>query len=308
MPSTSVDLDLAGRAVVLATDGSPHAVAAARVALALAQRHGAKIHVVSVIDTRAAPIPVPLDMALAAGNALAGATLHHEQENAVRAGLAAGTGVAIEWPVHVTLGSPAPSIVHEAHRLDATLIVLGLRRHGRLDRAVRDETALNVIRSATTPVLGVVAALTTLPTRVLAAVDFSEGSLLALRAAKAVMDDGARLVLAHVQPTSGALLDEGQSRIYELGVEAGFAKLCEEVAAGRSDPAVQLDHVVLHHGPQESPAHTLLEYADEMGADLISAGSVQHSRLERWMVGSVSTELVRDGRRSVLIVPPRRRD
>jgi len=304
MPSTSVDLDLAGRAVLLATDGSPHAIAAARVALALSQRHGAKIHAVSVVDTRAAPIPVPLDMALAAGNVLAGAALHHEQENAVRAGLAAGTGVPIEWPVHVTLGSPASSIVQEAHRLDAALIVLGLRRHGRLDRAVRDETTLNVIRTATTPVLGVVAELTRLPTRVLAAVDFSEGSLLALRAAKAVTGDGARLVLAHVQPTSDALLDEGQSRIHELGVEAGFAKLAEEVG----QDTVHLDHIVLHHAPQESPAHMLLEYADEMGADLISAGSVQHSRLERWMVGSVSTELVRDGRRSVLIVPPHRRE
>jgi len=35
---------------------------------------------------------------------------------------------------------------------------------------------------------------------------------------------------------------------------------------------------------------------------------VQHSRLDRWMVGSVSAELVRDGRRSVLIVPPKRRE
>ena len=32
MLTTSVDLDLAGRAVLLATDGSPHAVAAAHVA------------------------------------------------------------------------------------------------------------------------------------------------------------------------------------------------------------------------------------------------------------------------------------
>jgi nucleotide-binding universal stress UspA family protein len=52
----------------------------------------------------------------------------------------------------------------------------------------------------------------------------------------------------------------------------------------------------------------LLECADEANCDLITAGSVQHSRVDRWMVGSVSTEMVRDGRRSVLIVPPRRQD
>jgi nucleotide-binding universal stress UspA family protein len=56
-----------------------------------------------------------------------------------------------------------------------------------------------------------------------------------------------------------------------------------------------------------NPAQAILEYADEIGSDLITAGSVQHSRLDRWMVGSVSGELVRDGRRSVLVVPPRRR-
>ena len=50
-----------------------------------------------------------------------------------------------------------------------------------------------------------------------------------------------------------------------------------------------------------------VEYAEEVGSDLITAGSVQHSRLDRWMVGSVSGELVRNGRRSVLVVPPPRR-
>jgi nucleotide-binding universal stress UspA family protein len=300
----TTSLDLAGRAVLLATDGSPHAVAAAHVALRLAERHRAEIHVISVVDTRSAPIPVPLDFALAAGNALAGATLHREQESAVRAGLATATGVTIDWPVHVVLGSPASAIVQEANRLEAALIVLGLRRHGRLDRAVNDETTLNVMRNAASAVLGVVAELTRLPRRVLAAVDFSDGSLLALHAGKAVMGDDARLVLAHVQPMSGYLLDEGQARIYDMGVEAGFTKLFDDLG----NKGVHLDQVVLHRGPEQSPAQTLLEYGDEMGADLITAGSVQHSRLDRWMVGSVSGELVRDGRRSVLIVPPRRRD
>ena len=304
MLTTSYDVDLAGRVVLLATDGSPHAVAAARVALELAQRHHAEIHAVSVVDTRPAPIPVPLDMALAAGNALAGATLHREQESAVRAGLAASTGVAIEWPVHVMLGAPASSIVGEAHRLNAALIVLGLRRHGRLDRAVHDETTLNVMRHAASPVLGVVAELTGLPRRVLAAVDFSEASLLALSAGKAVVGDGPVLVLAHVERTDDSLVDEGQACIRDMGVETGFAKLGEELGGS----GARVDHVVLHHGPEQNPARTLLEYADEIGADLITAGSAQHSRLARWRVGSVSAELVRDGRRSVLIVPPRRRD
>jgi nucleotide-binding universal stress UspA family protein len=304
MLTASADLDLAGRAVLLATDGSPHAIAAAHLALRLAERHRAKINVVSVVDTRSAPIPSPLFAALSAGDAVAGTALHREQESGVRAGLASAMGVVIDWPVRVMLGTPSTLIVQESQRVDAALIVLGLRRHGRLDRVVRDETTLNVMRNATIPVLGVVAELTRLPRRVMAAVDFSEGSLLALQAGKAVTGDDALLVLAHVQPMSGYLLDEGQARIYEMGVEAGFAKLGEEVGA----KGVRTDHVVLHHGPEQGPAQALLEYGDEMGAELITAGSVQHSRLDRWMIGTVSGELVRDGRRSVLIVPPRRRD
>jgi len=296
-------LDLHGRAVLLATDGSPCAVAAARVAHGLATKHHAVVHVLSVVDTRSAPMPPPLDLALALGDAVAGTALHREQEQAVRAELSGALGESIEWPVRIVLGTPSTSIVREAERVGAVLVVVGLRRHGRLDRAVHDETTLNIMRTANCAVLGVVAELSDLPRRALAAVDFSEGSLVALRAGHAVVGDDATLVLAYVQPLSGFLADEGEATIHDLGVQAGFAKLARELG----DRGVTFDHVVLHSAPPQTPAQALLEYADDVGSDLITAGSVQHSRMDRWMVGSVSTELVRSGRRSVLVVPPRRR-
>jgi nucleotide-binding universal stress UspA family protein len=131
----------------------------------------------------------------------------------------------------------------------------------------------------------------------------SDGSLIAVRAGQSVADDGATLVLAYVEPMSGFLADEGEARIHAYGVEAGFAKLRAALAEG----GVKSDHVVLHHGEKQTPAQALLEYADDVRSDLVTAGSVQHSRLDRWMVGSVSAELVREGRRSVLIVPPLQR-
>jgi nucleotide-binding universal stress UspA family protein len=118
-----------------------------------------------------------------------------------------------------------------------------------------------------------------------------------------VAGEDAMLVLAYVNPMTGFLADEGEAMIHDLGVQAGFAQLSRELG----DDHVVFDHVVLHTAPPQSPAQALLEYAEEVGCDLITAGSVQHSRLDRWMVGSVSGELVRDGRRSVLIVPPRRK-
>jgi nucleotide-binding universal stress UspA family protein len=296
-------LDLTGRAVLLATDGSPCALAAARVAHELAQRHHARVHVVSVVDTRSAPLPPPLDTALMLSDAIGGEEIHHEQKRAILDELSRATGTSVVWPVRIMLGAPATSIVQEAHHVGAVLVILGLRRHGRLDRAVHDETTLNVMRNASCPVLGVVAQMQGLPRRVLSAVDFSDGSLLAVRSGEAVMGDGAVLVLAYVQPLNGFLLDEGEARIHGMGVEAGFAKLHTQLGHDH----MKFDHVVLHHAPAQSPAEAILEYADEIGSDLITAGSVQHSRLDRWMLGSVSGELVRDGRRSVLVVPPRRR-
>jgi nucleotide-binding universal stress UspA family protein len=153
-------------------------------------------------------------------------------------------------------------------------------------------------------VLGVVAEQSELPQRILAALDFSEGSLVALRAGRSVSAPKATLVLAYVEPTSSFLTDEGEAMIHQLGVQAGFAKLARDIG----DEGVTFDHVVLHHAPPETVGRALLEYADAARCDLITAGSVQHSRIDRWMVGSVSTELVRDGRRSVLIVPPRRHE
>jgi nucleotide-binding universal stress UspA family protein len=296
-------LELSGRAVLLATDGSPSAAAVARVAHALAGQHDAKVQVVNVVDSRSAPMPPPLDLAIAMGDAIGGSEVHREQERAVRDELSGALGATIDWPVRIALGTPSAAIVQEANRLGAALIVMGLRRHGRLDRVVHDETALNVMRVAGCPVLGVVAELDELPRRILAAVDFSESSLVALRAGRAVAGENAMLVLAYVDPMNGFLADEGEATIHDFGVQAGFAQLSRELG----DDGMVFDHVVLHTAPPQSPAQALLEYAEEVGSDLITAGSVQHSRLDRLMVGSVSGELVRDGRRSVLIVPPRRK-
>jgi nucleotide-binding universal stress UspA family protein len=295
-------LDLTGRAVLLATDGSPSAVAAARVAHALATQHHALVHVVSVVDTRPAPMPPPLDIALAMDDAIGGSEVHRENERAVRAELSGALGEPVAWPIRIMLGTPASAIVQEARHVGAVLTVVGLRRHSRLDRAVHDETALNVMRNAACPVLGVVADQSDLPRRILSAIDFSEGSLVALRAGRAVAAPNATLVLAYVQPTSNFLADEGEAVIHELGVQTGFEKLARDVAG----EGITFDHVVLHHAPPQSVGQALLEYADVARCELITAGSVQHSRIDRWMVGSVSTEVVRDGRRSVLIVPPRR--
>ena len=295
-------LDLSGRAVLFATDGSPSAIAGAHVARELARKYDATIHVVSVVDTRGAAVPPPLDLALAMGAATAGTDIHAEQAEAVRAALTGAIGERVDWPVRMRLGTPAASIVKEAQRVGAVLIVMGLRRHGRLDRAVHDETTLNVIRNASCPVLGVTEGMRGLPTRVLVAMDFSEASIIATTTAQSIAGDAPVLVLAYVARSSTLTLEEGETVIHELGVGAAFAHVENELRkAGNT-----FDHIVLHQATERTTAQSLLEHADAARCDLIAAGSVRRGRLDRWRMGSVSRDLVRDGRRSVLIAPPAR--
>ena len=68
-------------------------------------------------------------------------------------------------------------------------------------------------------------------------------------------------------------------------------------------PGLSIDDVVLRHELPSTSAEMLLDYADGAKSELIAAGSSRLGRLDRWSLGSVSTDLVRDGRRSVLIVP-----
>lgn len=300
-PMPRVPRSLFGRVVLLATDGSAASNAAARTAFAIAERHGANVHVINVIDTRSAPLPPGLDLAIGIADATVGPLVHAEQGESVRDDIAAAIGEPVDWRIRVALGTPARVIVQEAHRLRAALVILGLRRHGRLERAMQDETALEVMRRAACPVLGVAADATALPIKVLAAVDFSRSSLAAARATRAVLDEGGTIVLAYAPPVTFDLPDDGEAVIHKLGVAAGFARCRAELEGD----GITIDQVTLHAQSSTPVAGALLEYADGARCDLIAAGSARRGRLDRWMLGSVSTDLVRDGRHSVLIVPPR---
>lgn len=297
----SAPFDLEGRTVLLAMDGSAGAAAAARVALALATARGAVVHVLHVIDSRAVPFPPALDVALAVADANRDLTTHQQEMQEVRSSLAAIAGRVIDWPIRVAIGAPSATIVDEAQRIDAALVIVGLHKYGRIDRALNNETALNVIRRCSCPVLGIVPGTTDLPIHILVATDFSPVSMAATRAARAIADRHAAFVLGYVPPITALLGDEGEKTIHDLGVRAAFAQASRQLG----EEGLAFDHVVLQHDLTFSTAATLLRHAEKTSCDLIAAGSARLSRLERWMIGSVSTELVRDGSRSVLIVPPR---
>lgn len=291
---------LAGQPVLLATDGSPASAGATFVTEVLEAELHVRAHTVVVLDSRGAPIPPPLDAAIEIADAVVGPGVHAEQERAVRRGLASTLGRDVDWPVRMGLGTPAAAIVREASRINAAMIVMGLRRHSRAQRMLNDETTLNVIRTAPCPVFGVVPEQRRLPERVLAAIDFSSASLAAASVARALVPHGGRLVLAYVPPLAMYPPDDGEGVIHELGVQAGFERSRRELAA----ESITVDTVVLHRELKRQVSDLLIEYAGTTSADLIAVGSARLSRVDRWMLGSVSTDLVRDGRCCVLVVPP----
>lgn len=291
---------LSGRLVLLAFDDSAEAASAARVTDVIVTRLHATVRVVSIVDTTPVPIPFPLDVAIAMGEEGSGGTIHEEREGEMRGRLSTLLARPIGWPMAIEMGVPSDAIARQASRDKAALVVMGLRRHGRVDRAVHDETALSVMRKAAGPVLGVLAGTVDLPTSALVAMDFSRASIQAATAAATLMATGGRLTLVYVESMMENDPRATERVVHLLGLEAAFERLERALAS----ETLRVDHVVLHHAKAGTPSSIMLEFAEGRGVDLLVAGSARHGRLDRVLLGSVSAELVRDGRYSLLIVPP----
>ena len=288
--------------IVVAVSGEPDGAAPVRAAAALSARYGAPVYAVQVLDTSAIPAPLPYAFGLARD--LIGDTPYEADVRDRRRQFLQWLGAEVDWPVHVDVGTPASEIVKYAEARAAGLIVLGLRRHGVVDRVLRDETTLNVARRARGAVLGVVPSLEGLPRRAVVGVDFGPASARAARAALDILaadapaDTPVVLHLVYVDRNGDTREGtEGEGVIARLGVNAAFQELVRDLKA----PATLRVESVIRRG---APAEELLAYADEVDADLIAVGSLRHERLDRWLLGSVTATVVRDGRCSVLVIPP----
>jgi nucleotide-binding universal stress UspA family protein len=283
------------RDVLLATDGSPAALAATHVVAALAARWPITPHVVTVVP----PPPVafdPVGVNVAYGSGLD----QHLSLEIMRQIDACSAGEP--WSRETGVGSPAGEIVRVAAQRGSDLIVLGLRPHAFLDRVFRDETALSVMRHATAPVLAVTPLSNRLPRRVAVAIDFSRASIAAARAAITLLDDGGSLMLVYVEPRAERASEdaEGYGTIFAQGVAAAFTRLRQELSS-RTEAGIET--VVLHG----AVAPELLSFAERADVDLIAMGSQRHSIARRAFVGGVTTALARSATRSLLVLPPGRR-
>ena len=278
--------------LLVATDGTESADAA------IAAAHAISLHTGQAVELIAAHAPIPVlaaEVQLANSPAMeseACAALLAQVESQL-----ARLRVGQTWSVAVVSGDPAATIVKTAQRCGAALIVMGIGGHGLVDRMIGDELVLRVLRLGTVPVLAAAPSFVGLPTRAVAALDFSTSSVRALRAALDIVQPRGTIALTHVvsrdlDPSNWMDANGG----YRGTVGRAFDRVMGEI--GASD--IGLSRRVL----AGDPAKEVAELAKMTGAELIVAGSHGHNFLTRLLLGSVSTRLVRSGTCSVLVAPP----
>lgn len=273
------ELPLPAGPVIAATDGTPESDSAITGAQLLAARTGAPLRIMTVVE----PVivyglelgSVPTDPLVYGPRRAMQRELVHDQ---IRRLLPTGT----DTQVTLLGGNAALALAREAHDLHGRVLVLGRGRHGLVDRMMLGETVLRVLQLADVPVFAAEPGIAELPKRVLIATDFSPYSVYAARAALALLDPDATLLLAHVA-SHGDSLDAEFDRVRrEIGIEQ-----------------MRVDDVVL----TGSPGSSLVEFASRSNADLVVSGTHGYGFFNRLVLGSVATQLVRGAPCSVFVAP-----
>lgn len=202
------------------------------------------------------------------------------------------------WPVQVQLGSPSRLLATDAERRHASVIVMGIGRHNPLDRLFGTETTLATLRESRVPVLAVGSNFPMHPVHAVVGLDFSAASVQAARlAARLVAPDG-RLTLVHVRPRFEHPSVDWQ--LWDADYGRTLPPLFDQVRAQLDAPDGVIVETVTVRG---DPATSLLAFARQAQCDLIAVGTQRHGILERMVVGSVATRVLRTARCGVLAVP-----
>ena len=281
--------------VLVATDGTSSADAALRAASVISDHSGADVVALSVL----ASLPLiagdygllipPLDSTDAHRHALT---------QRVREQLLAFGPATRDWTVEIREGDPAATIARTAQELDAKLIVVGLGHHDLADRIFGGETALHALRLARNPVLAVPPGFATMPMQVVVATDFSPASVAAARQAFEVIDTATTVYLIHVAPQL-ELQPEAFATWMTMFSE-GLSTAFERVKANLGLPESVTVKTVSRTG---RAAREILSFAESVNADLIITGSRGAGLIDRILVGSTATGILRGARCAVLAVP-----
>jgi nucleotide-binding universal stress UspA family protein len=206
-----------------------------------------------------------------------------------------------EPEITVQYGEPARVIGTIAREQRAHLIVMGIGPHAITNRVLATETTLATIRRAPCPVLAVADHGIVPPRIVVVALDFGPASLHAARQALTLLSDGAVVHLIHAwHPNIPIIPVEGEDPLdqaYERALPARFDRARTLLGRERS-------LVFVASARKGDASAVLLEAARGLHADLIVAGTHGRSFVQRLLVGSACSALVRGTSCSVFVAPP----
>lgn len=284
--------------ILVATDLSVDASHAVRRAALLAYAHGARLHIVHVIDTAGFKPMGPgslrrLDVDSRATQA----------REALRClVLEVSATFDLTASVEVATGDPFETLMRAAESAD--LVVLGQRGRRRLKGWHEGRTVDRMLRICRRPVLVVKTPAQAPYRRVLVPIDFTPTSDAALRVADRMRGENDLHVFHALQSNREAVLRDAdvpepvirESRLMEEG--ALNARMHSSVTGlGVNSTTARY---ALAYGPAERSA---LLHAQGLGADLIVVGRQGRSALAGFLLGSVSRRILREANCDVLIVP-----
>jgi nucleotide-binding universal stress UspA family protein len=204
------------------------------------------------------------------------------------------------WTKRAFRGWPADVVNDAAASWDASLIIVGLGGHRTVDRLFGTETAINVIKHAKVPVLAVPDQTRGLPRHACAAIDFTEASVAsALLAASLLADDGT-LTLVHACTFAG--LEVETDAVAQLYRQTAGNALAEVLAVVRRNTKRRVNGLML----DGEPTQTIVEFVRNERCDLVSLGGHAQGLVDRILIGSIRTRVLRAVDCSVLVAPPHR--
>ena len=197
-------------------------------------------------------------------------------------------------PVVVRSNDPASAILAEAEEADSTLIVIGRARHPLVRRILRDDVAFHVASRSVVPVLAVPERVKSVGNRVVAAVDFTPASLAAARIAARLTRRGGQLTLLHLGPFLDDEPESTSTNIHRMGVTGRLAKLRREL---RPLTSARIETLVTGG----NVADTVLAISTRKRADLVAIGLQDRSAVDRLILGTSVTRILRHARAAVLL-------
>ena len=207
-------------------------------------------------------------------------------------------GLSTFFSTGVEFGEPMSITADTARLRAAEYILVGLPGLSSRGRAGLEDAAFRLAKTAGVPVLAVPAHVDRLPRSVLVNMDLGEASVRAARAALPLLAAGGSITLAHVVPeVEFAPPDAGDwVEVGARGVADVLRRLGDEL---RLAGDLEVRSVVL----QGDPARVLSELAQDF--DLTAVGAPKRRSFGRFLMGSVSADVLRAAGGTVLIVPDR---